>query len=151
MLRLGRALTNLQTLDLSGCDELTDQALGSISCLANLRHLNLHMCSSITGKGFKAALQPLSNIESINLTDTQVVSRDSIAALSKLSGTLKSLSLGHCEVNPSVLKQLAELEELTELDLSDCQSTYLFPQPDRASNNRDLRFPTSSNRFNRYY
>jgi F-box and leucine-rich repeat protein 14 len=113
---------NLKHLDLSGCEELTDQALGSISCLGNLRTLNLHACSSLTAKGFRSALQPLTQLESINLTDTRVISRDSLPALTRLARSLRSLVLANCEVTNPILKQLAEMSELTRLDLSECHS-----------------------------
>eukprot|EP01122_Echinamoeba_exundans_P008862 TRINITY_DN301_c0_g1_i2.p1 TRINITY_DN301_c0_g1~~TRINITY_DN301_c0_g1_i2.p1 ORF type:complete len:342 (+),score=16.46 TRINITY_DN301_c0_g1_i2:520-1545(+) len=122
LLRLGRVLVNLKHLDLSGCEELTDQALGSISCLGNLRTLNLHDCSSLTAKGFRSALQPLTQLESINLTDTRVISRDSLPALTRLARSLRSLVLANCDVTNPILKQLAELSELTRLDLSECHS-----------------------------
>jgi hypothetical protein len=52
-----------RTLDLSGCNEMTDRALNSISVLVNLKELNIQACSQISAKGFRVSISQLVGLE----------------------------------------------------------------------------------------
>ena len=110
MRRLG-TLTNLTSLDLGGCDDISD--LSPLSNLTNLTSLDLGGCDNISD------LSPLSNLT--NLTSLDLGGCDDISDLSPLSNltNLTSLDLGGCD-NISDLSPLSNLTNLTSLDLSVC-------------------------------
>ncbi len=96
-MRVGIAcLQQLQTLDLNGCDKITDAGLQHISALQQLQTLSLERCVKI----FDAGLAHLSALKE-----------------------LRSLSIRYCGgnvTNAGILRHLVSLPQLEWLDSRDC-------------------------------
>ena len=107
MRRLG-TLTNLTTLYLNACDNISD--LSPLSNLTNLTYLCLYDCDNISD------LSPLSNLT--NLTSLDLGACDNISDLTPLSNltNLTSLDLRDCK-KVSDLSPLSSLEQLESLDI----------------------------------
>ena len=102
-------LTNLTSLDLSGCPSLLDvSALHSLTTLTTLR---LSMCPSLLDI---SALRYLTNLTSLNLS--MCTSRSDVSALHSLTN-LTSLDLYGCR-SLSDISALSNLTNLTRLVLS---------------------------------
>lgn len=112
----------LERLDLSGCTNLTDEMLESLShmdCFANLRSLNLSGCADITDAGL-APLQGLHQLSFLNLAGCTDITDASLAYLSGLD-KLESLDLNLCiNLTDEGLAHLSGLRNLKALNLSSC-------------------------------
>jgi hypothetical protein len=112
----------LERLDLSGCTNLTDEMLESLShmdCFPNLRSLNLSGCADITDAGL-APLRGLHQLSSLNLAGCTEITDASLAYLSGLD-KLESLDLNLCiKLTDEGLSHLSGLRNLKALNLSSC-------------------------------
>ncbi|KAK4338597.1 hypothetical protein RND71_043084 [Anisodus tanguticus] len=122
---------NLQELDISDCENLTDQSLKFIEdTCANLHSLNISNLSNLTDS-IKENLNSVGTIilwlpccASSDLIDTLHVSDEGIAAFLEASGAcLEELSLNNCsKVSTSTAFSLAKSSrKLLHLDLSWCR------------------------------
>lgn len=68
--------TLLTSLDLSGCNRITDQGLKCLSKFAMLRELNLFSCKQITGNGLFDIGLSCTNLESLSLHDCEIDDND---------------------------------------------------------------------------
>lgn len=126
---------------------ITDSGLANLSKLTKLRWLCLKSCGQVTGSGL-AALENLPLLEHLDLTYTQVTSAAverlqrlpslrelslsacmqfhgrSLAMLAKIPG-LRRLELRGCPtLSAPDIAPLAQLRELTYLDLGNCQGRF---------------------------
>ncbi len=102
-------LAGLQNLDLSGCEALTDlSALGGLTCL---RTLDLSFCEALTDL---SALAKLTGLQSLNLSGCCALT--DVSPLSKLTG-LQSLDLSWCQAATDLI-ELQVLIGLKRLNLS---------------------------------
>ncbi|MEC7945958.1 MAG: NACHT domain-containing protein [Myxococcota bacterium] len=96
-------LTELGSLDLSGCTRVTD--LGPLSGLRKLTRLDLQGCKGV------ADLAPLANLQALQWADVRGLERiDDVGPLSAIAG-LRWLDLGGC----TALRDLSPLTRLTQL------------------------------------
>ncbi len=109
--------SNLTSLELLGCRNITDDGLKEVSKLKNLTWLNLRWCN-ITNEGLKE-VSKLENLTSLNLSWCNITD-DGLKDVSKLK-TLTSLSLSGCrKITYEGLKEVSKLENLTSLNLALC-------------------------------
>jgi hypothetical protein len=129
--------TLLTSLDLSGCNRITDQGLEYLEKFTMLRELNLFSCKQITGNGLLGIGLSCSNLESLSLHDCDIqdgdldylvhwfdgncrtlqfldltgsyVSSEGISALSTRCTQLRSLNLSYSpNIDDECLKCLSE-------------------------------------------
>lgn len=106
-------LTDLGSLDLSGCTRVTD--LGPLSGLRKLTRLDLQGCTGV------ADLSPLANLQALQWADVRGLDRiDDVGPLSAIAG-LRWLDLGGC-TSLSDLSPLTRLTQLQALVLHGCTS-----------------------------
>jgi len=107
------ALSNLQSLDLSSCSEITDAALASLRHMKYLQHLNLRCCSGITDAGIEVLPVTLLTLD---LSETRGITPAGLPVLSTLR-LLTSLDLSCKHLNDEALQHLSELVHLQHLKL----------------------------------
>ena len=94
-----RSLTSLQQLDLSGCGQITDEGVSSLSSLTSLQQLDLSHCTQITDAGV-SALTSLTSLQQLNLSNCkQITSEGVFSALSSLPA-LWVLNVSNCKDTP---------------------------------------------------
>jgi hypothetical protein len=86
-----KQLTDLTSLNLSGCFRVTDEGVKALAKLTCLISLNLAYCQRVRTEGVRA-LSPLTAITSLNLAQCPGVSDEEVKALSPLTA-LTSLNL----------------------------------------------------------
>lgn len=107
--------SNLESLDLSQSDSITNQGVSNLSALTSLRTLRILGCHSITD------LTPLSHL--VKLRDLTLDSCSDLFDLRPLARltTLQTLSFDGCDsLTDDSLQALSNLFALQSLDLSDC-------------------------------
>ncbi len=110
-------MTELTTLDLGGCNAVTDQSLANIGKLSNLRSLNLAYCK-VTDLGL-LYLKNLTNLISLDLGGCDQITDAGLANLSNMS-QLKILNLQHCtSITDNGLLYLESLSTLPPSTLRD--------------------------------
>jgi len=107
--------TSLQTLDLSGCEQLSG-SLAPLAGLTSLQSLNLSGCKQLSGS--LGLLASLTSLQSLDLIGCKQLSGD-LAPLAGLA-SLRSLNLAWCTQLSGDLAPLAGLTSLQSLDLSLC-------------------------------
>jgi Leucine Rich repeat len=114
------ALTQLQSLDLEGCELLTDAALGYMARMQSLVHLNLSQCHGLTAAGL-ARLQGLNALQTLNLGWCRGLAATAELPLPVLP-RLSSLSIARSGIADAGLAALcsSSVPQLRELDLSQC-------------------------------
>ncbi|HTV48765.1 MAG TPA: leucine-rich repeat domain-containing protein [Phycisphaerae bacterium] len=105
--------TSLQSLDLSGDDQVTDMGLQKLAGLTQLQYLNLNG-TQVTD----ASLQEIAGftqLQTLNLDNTSVsdVGLKELVSLTQLH----TLDLGDTQVSDTGLKELADLTQLRQLEL----------------------------------
>jgi internalin A len=131
-------LTSLQTLNLTGCEQLSGnlsplasltslQLLNLVACqqlsgdlrplagLTSLQSLNLRWCGQLSGD--LTPLARLTSLQSLDLSSCDQLS--DLTPLARLT-SLQSLDLGYCKQLSGDLSPLARLTSLQSLDLSSC-------------------------------
>jgi len=81
-------LTALQTLDLSGCERVTDAGLAHLKGLTALQSLNLMGCDEVTDAGL-AHLKALTALQRLGLTGCDKVTDAGVADLKKVLPRLR--------------------------------------------------------------
>ncbi|GAB4155468.1 MAG: hypothetical protein Tsb009_32270 [Planctomycetaceae bacterium] len=135
-------LTDVQSLDLTGCTQLSDKGIATLKNLKKLKHLSLARCSRISDEGLDhlkgltsltsldltycrfisnaglAKLKPLTQLTELNLSQCSRISNEGLAHL-KAFPNLEKLNLSYCRSwNDEGAKHLTSLQKLTELDLT---------------------------------
>ena len=111
--------TGLTSLDLYGCDRITDAGVKHLARLTGLTSLDLSWCR-ITDAGL-ADLARLTSLTSLDLKWCHRIGEDGLAHLARLT-SLTSLDLrGFLYVTNAGLEHLAQLTGLTSLNLSYCR------------------------------
>ena len=112
-------LTNLKSLDLSGCKPITGAGLAHLKKLTQLERLNLSHCRGF-GDASLEHLSELTQLERLNLLGCDRITDAGLAHLKKLT-QLERLDLAICfQIGDAGLKDLSELTNLKSLDLSGC-------------------------------
>lgn len=115
-------LSQLQFLDLSSCRQITDQGLATLTQLQNLRTLDLSRCLQITDQGLTSLIQ-LQNLRTLSLLRCTQITDQGLTSIAQLQ-KLRTLSLLGClEITDQGLASLAQLPHLQTLDLSNCNIT----------------------------
>ncbi len=125
-------LTQLTSLDLGGCWRLSNEGMGHLAVLTQLTSLNLCFCENVTDAGL-GHLSGLTQLTSLNLSGCWRLSNEGMGHLAVLT-QLTSLDLSWClDLTDAGLEHLAELTQLTSLDLNECwQLTDAGLEPFRA-------------------
>lgn len=89
-------LTQLYALNLSGCDQISDYALGQIGTLKTIEYLNLSHCHAVTNEGIIS----LSNCDQLSM-----------------------LSLDGCNITDPGVRHLGKIKKLRKLSLNGCYIT----------------------------
>jgi hypothetical protein len=118
---------NICDLDISYCENLTDDCMESIAALTNLQTLNLSCCCKITGKGI-AFLSSHNNLLFLNLSDF-CNTNNSLIHVAKIAN-LKKLDISFCDLDFNNIKYLINNKKLHTLYISsdyeiDIKKTYL--------------------------
>lgn len=87
--------TTLETLDLNGCNNLTDEGLEFIYNLTNLKELYLGYCSNLTDEGLEF-ISNLTNLKILNLCCCKNLTGEGIKSLSYMTN-LYLVNLSGCE------------------------------------------------------
>lgn len=120
---LSNLTTNITSLNLSRCDELTSAGLRHISSVVNLTSLNLTSCRRINDLGL-FYISSLTNLRELNLRYcSSIISNEGLCQLSLLTNlTLLNLYGFHILRDNMLLKLCSSLTNLTELNLNHCKS-----------------------------
>jgi hypothetical protein len=115
-----KGLNRLSSLNLWGCKEITDEGLGDLlKELPHLTSLDLGYCSQLTSEVLKS-LAHLKHLTSLSLWGCYGITGKELKLLKKLNH-LSILSLGRCGITDKGLKSLAPLTHLTSLNLGGCE------------------------------
>lgn len=111
----------LETLDLSMATGVTDQKLGLLPELKNLRYLKLKRCRDISDTGV-VHLAKLDRLEMLNLARCLNISDEGIAMLVTGAQCLKSLNIKYnYKITNKGILELGRLKSLTSLNCSHCR------------------------------
>lgn len=113
-------LNNLISLNMSGCDNISDEGLEVLSTITTLTELNLSNCTSISNIGLLYLLS-LTNLSILNLSNSYGIT--SVSSLSTLSN-LTSLDLMFSHQLEEIIPLQTNSKpfpNLTNLNLSFCQ------------------------------
>ena len=114
-----QGMTTLRSLDLSRCYRLTQQGANPLRFPENLTSLNLSHCHSLTNNDL-GSLRPLTQLQSLNLSRCDNVTDASLEHL-QLMTNLQSLDLSACgRVSGTGFAHLQPLSELQSLTLDSC-------------------------------
>ena len=108
--------TRIRTLELSGCDEITDAGLAVIAEMPQLRTLSVSNCEQITS----AALRHLAGLTQLRALKMDLIGQITDADLAHLAGLtqLRQLDLYECEqITDAGLAHLAGMTQMRELSL----------------------------------
>jgi Sec-independent protein translocase protein TatA len=123
-------LNALKSLNLSGCCNITDAGLLALNNLTALESLNLSHCSRLTDAGL-LALNNLTALESLDLAWCHNITDGGLYHLNSLT-TLQSLNLSGCDnITDAGLDHLSSLTTLQSLDLSYCERVTNLQQTQR--------------------
>ena len=88
----------LQSLDISACDYITDEVIRAVSTVCpQLRSLNISHCRNITDEGIRALARGLRQLQSLNIIYCCNITDEGITALARGLHQLQSLEIGFCE------------------------------------------------------
>ena len=112
-------LAQLTSLNLRGCDKITDTGLEHVAQLTQLTSLDLRSCAKITDTGLEHVAQ-LTQLTSLNLSGCYKITDTGLEHVAQLT-QLTSLDLYDCgNITDTGLEHVAQLTQLTSLDLSVC-------------------------------
>lgn len=101
--------TNLEFLSLSGCEELTDDAMVHIAPLPQLRVLNLWGCDKITDIGIKQYICKISSLQVLHVEFCHKLTDESVKALTNMPHINYIGHNGCPHITPSVVRNLLSL------------------------------------------
>ncbi|KAK2449591.1 F-box/LRR-repeat protein [Trifolium repens] len=113
------ACPNLQLLDLSSCDEISEKCIGKVLRKGSkIRHLNLACC---LGLKLHRVYFNISTLEVLNLSESRIDDRSLYAISTGCLGLLQ-LDLGHCYdiTEKGVMQVVENCTQLREINLQDC-------------------------------
>lgn len=117
----GPSFASLATLDLSQTTGVTDQKLGVLADLRNLRHLKMKRCRNVSDMGL-GQLAKLDKLESLNLARCLNISDEGVALLVAGATSLQTLNIKFCyKITNTGIAALAGLHSLTSLNCSHCR------------------------------
>ncbi|XP_057338209.1 F-box/LRR-repeat protein 14 [Microplitis mediator] len=128
-----RSIPNLESLNLSGCYNITDQGLNNAICniVTSLTRLNLSLCKQVSDQSLKKISESIPNLESLELGGCCNVTNNGLAFVSWGLKKLKILDLRSCwHVSDQGIAYLAGITSsetpsgsltLEHLGLQDCQ------------------------------
>jgi hypothetical protein len=110
----------LQSLDLSDCEGVTDAGVSELAACKHLQSLNLRLCRKVSDSGLKE-LARCPRLQSLDLQNCARVTDEGIKALTACQ-TLQELYLGGCanDVTEVGLKELVKFKQLKSLSLFHC-------------------------------
>ena len=112
----------LYKLDLSNCDQITNDSLACFSHFQQLQEVNLEWCINISDEGL-SFISNLPQLQKLNLDGCWDITDKGLACCSNMH-KLKELNLSGCgQVTGNGLDYLSNLAELSLLDLSWCKIT----------------------------
>ncbi len=113
-------LKHLQSLNVGGCDRLTDAGVALLGRLQNLQSLDLRFFAKITDAGLQHLAVGSQQLRSLDLRRCVQITDSGLAHLGRLK-QLQTLELTGCkQITDAGLGHLAELKELRTLSLSEC-------------------------------
>ena len=113
-------LHELDTLDLTGSNNVSDSTLQVIGCIQSIKHLQLNKCAKISGNGLKH-LTPMKQLQTISMSGCFRLDDQGCISLSEIP-SLTSLYLSQCiGLTDLGIAQLKKLHKLKILDLSGCR------------------------------
>jgi F-box/leucine-rich repeat protein 2/20 len=113
------ACPNLQLLDLSSCDEISEKCISKVLRKGSkIRHLNLAYCS---GLKMHRVYFNISTLKVLNLSESRIDDRSLYAISTGCLGLLE-LDLGHCYdiTEKGVMQVVENCTQLREINLQDC-------------------------------
>ncbi|KAK9903539.1 hypothetical protein WJX75_008223 [Coccomyxa subellipsoidea] len=132
--RLAQRFPHLRALDLSHClhtvtfhtqtalllrSNVTDELVGQLSPLTNLRELSLRGCTGLTGaptSGF-ARILAFARLECLDISNCKLLQDDALKVVGRLPGLRQLRAVGCAALTDSALRQLSALQGLVQLDL----------------------------------
>ena len=118
LMALARCPVELKKLVLHECVWISDRGAASLSLLPSLRSLNMNGCESLTDE-FLMHLRNNTNLETLRLGGCFQITDEGAAHLAGLSA-LKRLNLDDCAITDLALRHVAKLP-LRELYLGNCR------------------------------
>lgn len=113
--------SRLVELDLQNCERVSDNGLVSLSMMTNLTVLSLRICKLITDQGI-LAISSLKKLSELDISVCENLTDKSLEYLSINNTQLtKLLLLRGTNYTDLGLSHLAQLSQLSELDLRDCK------------------------------
>ncbi|MEN6644022.1 MAG: hypothetical protein ABFE08_16415 [Armatimonadia bacterium] len=106
---------NLKSLSLPNCGGLTG-SVAPLAALTQLESLSLSYCQEFTGEGLRE-LAVLPKLEALSITEASKVGSPALGEIAALT-QLKSLNLWNCDLSDAGLAQLASLKGLQKVGLA---------------------------------
>ncbi|EIE23088.1 RNI-like protein [Coccomyxa subellipsoidea C-169] len=132
--RLAQRFPHLCALDLSHClhtvtfhtqtalqlrSNVTDELVGQLAPLTNLRELSLRGCTGLTGapdSGF-ARIAAFARLECLDISNCKLLQDDALKVVGQLPGLRQLRAVGCTALTDAALHKLAALQDLVQLDL----------------------------------
>jgi len=128
------ALPNLETLNLSGCYNLTDSRLDTAldRSIPSLTNLNLSLCKNVSDNSLRVIATYCKNIQVLDLGGCTKITNTGLLLISWGLNNMKSINLRSCwQISDSGICHLAGMDlpdkpniktiQLRDLNLQDCQ------------------------------
>jgi len=116
----GGRFSELQTLNLSGCSNITDPSVMEVArrC-SNLQTLNLEWCTNITDASVMEVARRCSNLQTLNLTCCSNITDASVMEVARRCSNLQTLTLYGCSniTDTSVMEVARRCSNLQSLNL----------------------------------
>jgi predicted transcriptional regulator len=109
----------LQSINLERCYRITDNGLGHLSRLINLKTLYLDNCDHITDNGL-VHLRGLTNLKMLRLESSDLITDNGLGHLSQLENLKELILHGFTQITIDGLAQLIRLPNLKILDIAYC-------------------------------
>lgn len=119
---LQKHFPNLKHLDLSHCENVTDAAIKILTPL-NLESLNLSGCDSITNEGLNEIGQNFKTLKNLNLSNLKKISSVHFLSFFMKSDVpkLEMLELKSTHTTDAVLMKIGKIKSLKALNIYDCR------------------------------
>lgn len=118
---ISAGLTELQSINLSFCINISDSGLKYLSKMSNLRELNLRACDNISDMGLAYLAEGGSRVSSLDVSFCDKVGDQALVHLSQGLFNLRSLSMSACQISDEGVCRLAKtLHELEILNIGQC-------------------------------
>lgn len=124
--RVAQKCTNLRRLNLTGCQQITDVAIQSLTksqCAKTIRNLNFSNCSMLTDASLLQISKSFDRLQAINLKQCHLITDAGLNQLTAGCRTLRRLRIWGCqEITDEAMESVAENvgTNLTWLDVGLC-------------------------------